>query len=111
MPFLCTKRLYMEHPKPHPWNAVCHCAMMAPGVDLVGWGSSKGVTASQSLASEVEKSGPGVQGHSQLHRPTWATGNESKVVWEQRSISVTHIAHSKPAHRHFNSARPRALTI
>lgn len=51
MPFLCTKRLYMEHLKPHPWNAVCHCAMMAPGVDLGGWGSSKGVTASQSLGS------------------------------------------------------------
>lgn len=44
-------------------------------------------------------------------RPTWATGNESKVVWEQRSLSVTYTAHSKPAHRQFNSASPRVHDV
>lgn len=111
MPFLCTKRLYMENPKPHPWNAVCHCAMMAPGVDLVGWGSSKGVTASQSLGSMARcfRGGEEWPRHSMSSSATQTNLGHRKR--EQRSISVTHTAHSKPAHRHFNSARPRVLTI
>lgn len=62
----------MEHLKPHPWNGVCHCATMAPGVDLIGWGSSKGVTSSQSLGSTARCFGGGEE-WPRCSRPSSAT--------------------------------------